>query len=108
MLDVKAGLRAGFEALDEELKPRLSGYDYDFAGHGYFLAAATIAVEFEEGLVNAVRRSGEIFSSPILSAFSAICWKASAIISLAPPPFLPSIINVFQSSVRRGFRVSVS
>src|SRR5215472_14479519 len=79
MLDIEFGLRMRVESFHEFLKSGSARNDDDLLEHGYFLTGAATAVAGRAGLVSAVRRSGEMFNSPIFWAFSAICWKARAI-----------------------------
>jgi len=98
MFDVELGLRTRIQSLHQLLQSRFARNDDELLVHGYFPVL----------LINDLSRSGDTLSSPILRAFSAISWNASAIIAFGSVFFPPSIISFFQSRSRNGLRISVS
>src|SRR6185503_8833513 len=99
MFDVETRLADGVKPDDQLRQARGTRHEHDlFVGKPlHFRAGCAVS--------NSRRRSGEMLSWPILSAFMASSWKAKAISCSGFMPVLARACRIFASAVLRAFMV---
>ncbi len=108
VLQVEARLGPGVQPLHQLRQPRLAGDEDDLLEHGALTGCPGALLPRLGGGSRCVgpssplSSSGDMFSSPIFPAFSAISRKARAMFSFgsSPPPL--AAMSVFQSIPRTG------